>query len=135
MGEVHPEVADNYAIGEKTYIAVLDMPEIVKRASFDVKYQGLAKFPAVSRDISMVMKKEILAGQIEEIIRKNAGKFLESYRLFDIYEGSQIKEGYKSMAYTISFRAADHTLTEEEIGGAMNKILGALAKLGVELRQ
>ena len=135
MGEIHPAVADNYDIGEKAYIAVLDMPEIMPRANFDVKYQGLAKFPSVSRDISMVMKKEILAGQIEEAIRKNAGKFLESYRLFDIYEGSQIKEGYKSMAYSITFRAADHTLTEEEISSAMNKILGALAKLGIELRQ
>lgn len=135
FGEVHPAVADNYGIGEKTYIAVLDMPVIVPMASFDVKYKGLAKFPAVSRDISMVMKKEVLAGQIEEIIRKNAGKFLESYHLFDIYEGAQIKEGYKSMAYSITFRAADHTLNDEEIGAAMSKILSALAKLDIELRQ
>ncbi len=135
MGEVHPEVLDNYEIGEKAYIAVLDMPEIITRANFDVKYQGLAKFPSVNRDISMVMKKEILAGQVEEAIRKNAGKYLESYHLFDIYEGSQIKEGYKSMAYSVTFRAADHTLTDEEISSAMNKILGALAKLGIELRQ
>ncbi len=134
IGELHPQVADTYSIGEKTYIAVLDMPAVEAFADFAVKYQGLARYPAVSRDISMVMKKEVLAGQIEEIIRKNAGKYLESYKLFDIYEGAQIREGYKSMAYSITFRAKDHTLGEEEITEAMNKILNALGKLEIELR-
>lgn len=135
LGELHPEVLDNYDIGEKAYVAVLDMPEIVKRASFDAKYTGIAKYPAVTRDISMVMKKEILAGQVEEIIRNNSGKILESYHLFDIYEGSQIKEGYKSMAYSISFRAKDRTLEDKDITEVMNKILKALSAIGIELRQ
>ena len=135
LGEVHPEVLDNYDIGEKAYIAVLDMPEITSRASYDVKYTGIAKYPAVTRDISMLMKKEILAGQIEEVIRKNGGKILESYQLFDIYEGSQIKEGYKSMAYSISFRALDRTLEDKDVTEVMNKILKGLAALRAELRQ
>ena len=135
LGEVHPEVLDNYDIGEKAYVAVLDMPEIVARASYDVKYTGIAKYPAVTRDISMVMKKEILAGQVEEVIRKNGGKLLEHYSLFDIYEGAQIKEGYKSMAYSISFRALDRTLEDKDVTEVMNKILKGLSALGIELRQ
>ncbi len=83
----------------------------------------------------MVMKKELLAGEVEAVIRKNGGLLLESYHLFDIYEGSQIKEGYKSMAYSISFRAKDRTLEDKDITEVMNKILNALSKLGIELRQ
>ncbi len=135
LGEVHPEVLDNYDIGEKAYVAVLDMPEIVAKASYDVKYTGIAKYPAVTRDISMLMKKEILAGQVEEVIRKNGGKLLEHYSLFDIYEGAQIKEGYKSMAYSISFRALDRTLEDKDVTEVMNKILKGLSALGIELRQ
>ncbi|MDF2590342.1 MAG: phenylalanyl-tRNA synthetase, beta subunit [Anaerocolumna sp.] len=135
IGEVHPDVLDNYNIGDKAYVAVLDMPEIVSRATFDVKYEGITKYPAVTRDISMVMKKEILAGDVEAIIRKNGGAILESYRLFDIYEGAQIKEGHKSMAYSISFRAKDRTLEEKDVTEVMTKILNGLSKLGIELRQ
>ena len=119
----------------KVYIAVLDMPEIEKRASFDRKYTGIAKYPAVTRDISMVMKQEIQAGQIEDIIEQRGGNLLESYKLFDIYEGSQIKEGYKSLAYSITFRAKDRTLEENDVQKAMKKILNGLQQLGIELRQ
>ncbi|MBQ2801339.1 MAG: phenylalanine--tRNA ligase subunit beta [Lachnospiraceae bacterium] len=135
LGEVHPEVCDIYGIGEKAYVAVLDMPEIVPLATFDRKYEGVAKFPAVTRDISMTVPKEILAGQIEEVIAQRGGKILESYSLFDIYEGAQIKEGYKSVAYSIVFRAKDRTLEEADITAAMKKILNGLEGMGIELRQ
>ncbi|MDU6263290.1 MAG: phenylalanine--tRNA ligase subunit beta [Anaerocolumna aminovalerica] len=135
LGEVHPDVLDNYEIGDKAYVAVLDMPEIVSRATFDVKYRGIAKYPAVTRDISMLMKKDILAGDVEAVIRKNGGHLLENYHLFDIYEGAQIKEGYKSMAYSISFRAKDRTLEDKDVTEVMDKILNGLRKLGIELRQ
>ena len=135
LGEVHPDVADNCGIGTRAYIAVIDMPEIVKKATFDRKYTGIAKFPAVTRDISMVMPKEILVGQVEEVIEKNGGAYLESYALFDIYEGEQIKKGFKSVAYSIVFRAKDKTLEEAEITSAMNKILEGLEALGIELRK
>ena len=91
LGEVHPDVADAYGIGERAYLAVLDMPAVTEFATFDRKYTGIAKYPAVNRDISMVMPKEILAGQVEEVIEKQGGTYLESYALFDIYEGAQIK--------------------------------------------
>ena len=135
MGEVHPDVADTYGIGEKAYVAVLDMPTIMELADFNIKYTGIAKYPAVSRDLSMLMKKEILVGQVEECIRKNGGKLLESCTLFDVYEGEQIAEGFKSVAYSISFRAADHTLEEKEITQVMEKILKGLEKMGIELRK
>ncbi len=135
LGEVHPLVCKNYDIAAKVYVAVLDMPLIVSKATFDRKYQGIAKYPAVSRDISMVVPKEILAGQIEAMIEQRGGKILESYHLFDIYEGEQIKEGFKSVAYSITFRAKDRTLEESDVTGAMKKILNGLEGLGIELRQ
>ena len=135
LGEVHPDVADTYGIGERAYIAVLDMPEIVERATFDRKYEGIAKFPAVTRDLSMVVPKEILVGQIEDAIEKRGGAYLESYELFDLYEGAQIKEGFKSVAYSIVFRAKDKTLADADISAAMEKILKELEGMGIELRK
>lgn len=135
LGEVHPGVAENYKIGEKVYVAVIDMPKIVTAATFNRKYQGIARFPAVTRDLSMVVPKTILAGQIEAMIRQRGGRNLESCSLFDIYEGAQIKEGFKSMAYSLVFRAKDKTLEEAEVTAAMKKILNGLESMGIELRQ
>lgn len=135
LGEIHPDVLEGYDIGDKAYVGVLDMPEIVARASFDIKYQGIAKYPAVTRDLSMLVKKEITAGQVEEVIRKSSGSILENCELFDIYEGTQIKPGFKSMAYSLSFRAKDRTLEEKDITEVMNRILKNLGNMGIELRQ
>ena len=115
FGEVHPTVSANYSIKERVYTAVIDMPVIEELSSFDRKYTGIARFPAVSRDLSMVVPKQVLAGDIEKIIESNGGKYLESYALFDLYEGNQIKIGYKSVAYSITFRASDRTLDEEAV--------------------
>ena len=135
LGEVHPTVAANYAIKERVYVAVLDMPEIVSRTSFDHKYEGIAKFPAAARDISMVVPKKVLAGDIEKIFDEKGGQFLEKYDLFDIYEGAQIKPGYKSIAYSLSFRAKDRNLEDADITGAMDRIVNALERVGAELRK
>ena len=134
LGEVHPDVADNYKIGDRAYVAVIDMPSIMDFTTFDRKYTGIAKFPAVTRDISMVVPKDILVGQIEDIIEQRGGRFLESYKLFDIYEGAQVLAGHKSVAYSITFRAKDHTLEDKEVSAVMNKILNGLGGLGIELR-
>ena len=135
MGEVHPEVCENYDMKTRAHIAVLDMPFITEMATFDRHFKGIAKHPAVNRDISMVVKKDILVGQIEKVIREKGGHHLESYHLFDIYEGSQIKAGYKSVAYSITFRANDRTLEEKDITAAMDKIIAGLEDLGIELRK
>ncbi len=134
MGEVHPEVLETYGIGDRAYVAVLDMPELVKAASFDRKYTGIARFPAVTRDISMVMDKGLMAGQIEDVIEKNGGELLESYHLFDLYEGAQIAAGCKSMAYSITFRAKDRTLEDKDVNAVMDRILSELKNMGIELR-
>ena len=135
MGEIHPEVCENYDLKTRAYIAVLDMPVITEMATFDRHFKGIAKHPAVNRDISMVVKKDILVGQIEKVIREKGGHHLENYHLFDIYEGSQIKPGYKSVAYSITFRANDRTLEEKDITAAMDKIIAGLEDLGIELRK
>jgi phenylalanyl-tRNA synthetase beta chain len=134
LGEVHPTVAATYGIGEKAYIAVLDMPEINALATFDRKYAGIARYPAVTRDISMIVPKNVLAGEIEAMILQRGGKILENCQLFDVYEGAQITKGFKSMAYSITFRAKDRTLEENDITAAMKKIWNGLQSLGIEIR-
>ena len=89
----------------------------------------------MNRDLSMVVPRAVLAGDIEKVFDQRGGKILEKYQLFDIYEGSQIKEGFKSMAYSVTFRAKDKTLEEAEITAAMKKILNGLEGLGIELRK
>ena len=135
LGEVHPTVASNYAIKDRVYVAVIDMPEIVERATFDKKYQGIARFPAATRDISMVVPKNILVGEIESVFEAKGGAYLEGYELFDIYEGNQIIKGFKSVAYSLTFRAKDKNLEEEDITSAMNRILKALEAMGIQLRK
>ncbi len=135
LGEVHPLVAANYSIKDRVYVAVLDMPEITAAADFGRKYRGIAKFPASNRDISMVVPKEILAGDIEKVFDAKGGAYLERYALFDIYEGSQIKPGFKSLAYSLTFRGKEKNLEEADITGAMERILKALEHMGIELRK
>ena len=135
LGEVHPQVADNYGIGTRVYVAVLDILQVVKFATYDRKYEGIARFPSVNRDISMVVPKDIMVGDIEKMIAQRGGKILEHYELFDIYEGDQIQAGYKSVAYSITFRSKEKTLGEAEVTGAMKKILNGLESMGIQLRK
>ena len=134
IGEVHPTVAANYAIKDRVYISVIDMPKILENASFDFKYEGITNFPVSSRDLSMVVPKEVLVGDIERVFDQKGGKYLEGYELFDVYEGAQIKKGFKSVAYSLKFRGKEKNLEEADITGAMNKILKGLSELGIELR-
>lgn len=134
LGEIHPLVSAAYGIKDRVYVAVIDMPAIMDETSFDRKYQGIARFPAATRDISMVVPKDILAGDVEKIFDNKGGSYLEGYHLFDIYEGEQIKEGYKSMAYSLTFRAKDKNLEEADLSSAMNRIVKALEAMGIELR-
>ena len=134
IGEVHPAVAKSYGIGGRAYITVLDLKKVLAKSNFGHHYEGIARFPGMSRDISMVVPKSVTAGQIEAVIAQRGGKLLESYSLFDIYEGEQIKEGFKSMAYNLTFRNKERTLESEEVEKAMKKILNGLEGLGIELR-
>ena len=134
IGQLHPEAAENYDIKSEVYVAVLNMDALVMLSDFDIKYQGIAKYPGSTRDLSLVCDKSIFVGQIEAVIKKCGGKLLESYSLFDVYEGEQIEAGKKSVAYTMTFRAADRTLSDEEVNKVIDKILKELSKLGVEIR-
>lgn len=135
LGEIHPAVAENYNIGTKVYVAVIDVEDLSENVDFARTYKALPKFPSVQRDISMLVKDEVIVKDIENIIKEKGGKLLEEIKLFDVYKGKQIQDGYKSVAYNVSFRAADRTLTDEEVAAPMKKILKALEEqLGVQLR-
>jgi len=134
LGEVHPLVCENYKLGERTYIAVLDLPNIIQFVNFDIKYTGIAKYPSISRDISLVVPKNILVGEIEDIIEKNGGSNLESFKLFDIYEGDQIEAGFKSVAYSLTFRNKERTLLDTEVNEVMDKILNKLEAKNIKIR-
>lgn len=131
FGEVHPDVLDNFEIGTRAYVAVIETEKLSSSAGQTAQYRQLPKFPASARDIAMLVKDEIMVKQIEEIIRQRAGKILEDIKLFDVYKGKQVPEGMKSVAYSITFRAEDRTLTDEEVGKSMKKILDGL-KTGID---
>lgn len=134
IGQLHPEVGDNYNIKTDVYIAVLDMDTVTMLSTFDRKYEGIAKFPGMTRDLSLVVDKSIFVGQIESVIKKCGGSLLESVTLFDVYEGEQVAEGKKSVAYSMTFRAKDRTLEDAEVSKIIDKILKELGKLGIEIR-
>lgn len=135
LGELHPRVVSNYNMKGQVFVAVIHIQNLVDLSDFNYKYEGIVNFPAVNRDLSMLVPKQVLAGDVESIIEDAAGKYLERIELFDVYEGNQVTAGYKSMAYSISFRAKDRTLEEIDITKSMNKIIEALRKNSIELRQ
>ncbi len=136
MGEVHPSVLENYEISARSYVAMLDFGVLLACADRVSKYTPLPKYPAVTRDIAMLIKDEILVKQVEDIIKGCSGKLLEDVNLFDVYKGEQIPAGMKSVAYSITFRAADRTLTDEEVNKVFEKILNALeTNLDAQLRK
>ena len=136
IGEVHPEVTEKFEGPERTYIGVIEVEPLVEKACMTAKYKPLPKFPAVTRDIAMVVKDGIFVKQIEDIIKQRAGRILEEIKLFDVYKGKQVPEGMKSVAYSIIFRAEDKTLTDEDVNKAMGKILDALRNnLDAQLRE
>ena len=115
-------------------MAVIDILHVVNHATFDRKYEGIVRIPrSEPRYFPSVVPKDIMVGQIELMIACR-GKIWENYELFDIYEGSQIQEGYKSVAYSITFRSKEKTLEEAEVSSAMKKILNGL-KVRIQLRQ
>lgn len=135
LGEVHPAVLKDYGIETKAYIAVVYADILFDNMNLVRTYNPVAKFPAIKRDIAMLVKEDVMAKDIENAIKAKGGEFIESVRLFDVYKGEKLQEGYKSVAYSISFRSADRTLTDDEVAAAMKKILANLEKkLGAQLR-
>lgn len=134
MGEVHPDVHEKYELGVKTYVAKLNIPELMAAAAEKIAYQPLPKFPATTRDLSVICDDEIPVAELEKAIRGAVGKILEKVTLFDVYKGKQIEDGKKSVSYSISMRSHDGTLTDEQADSAVKKALKALSALGAELR-
>ncbi|MBN1039148.1 phenylalanine--tRNA ligase subunit beta [Clostridium botulinum] len=134
LGEVHLDVTENYGIDVPCFIAELNLDALYESADMDRKYKVLPKFPAVTRDIALLVEDSILVQEIEECIRKAGGNLVEKVQLFDIYKGKQIPDGKKSIAYAIAYRA-DKTLTDKEVNKVHDKILRSLEyKLGATLR-
>ena len=135
MGEIHPDVAENYGVEERCYIAEMNLDELIENTSITKEYKPIPKFPAVTRDIAVLVDENILVQQIEDIIKRQGSSILESYKLFDVYKGKQVPEGKKSVAYSITYRDENKTLTEKEVEKVHNKIVNTLEHLiGAELR-
>lgn len=135
FGELHPDVVENYNLGQRVYMCEIDLDLIFENADNAIIYSPLPKYPSTSRDIALIVKDEVFVGQIEDIIKANASDILESYKLFDVYKGAQIEEGHKSIAYSITYRSKDKTLTDEDVAKVHDKILSELSeKLNANLR-
>lgn len=135
FGEVHPEVIDNYNLGQRVYLAELDLDLIFENSDRTIIYNPLPKYPSTSRDIALLVKDDVIVKQIEDIIKANGEDLVESYKLFDVYKGSQIADGYKSIAYSIIYRSKDKTLTDEDVNKVHQNIIRELEeKLDAKLR-
>jgi phenylalanyl-tRNA synthetase beta chain len=126
MGEVHPDVTEKYGIGTRCYCCELAFDQVMKYANTDRLYKPLPKYPAISRDIALLVKEDIYVAELESIIREAGGKLLKSIALFDVYRGKQVQEGRKSVAFNMKYRADDRTLTDEEVVKVHQKVLDAL---------
>lgn len=135
IGEIHPAVGRKYGIETPVYIGELDFENVFLNIGTDVKFKELPKYPAVTRDIAMLVDKTVPVADIEEVVKKASGKLLESINLFDVYEGEQIPEGKKSVAYSAVYRALDRSLTGDEVQKVFDKVLKNLEnQLGAQLR-
>lgn len=135
LGEVHPDVSENYGIDVNSYIAELNMDILFKHSVTDKKYSQLPKFPAVTRDLAVLVDDSVLVQDIYDIIKKYGGNLVESIKLFDIYKGKQIPEDKKSVAYSITYRLEQRTLTDNEVNKVHDKIVKVLEdNLGAQLR-
>ena len=135
VGEVHPAVAAAFGIPKKMFIFEMDVKTLMKYTDKGFHCELLPKYPAISRDLAMLVDTDIAAGEIEQTIVKNGGKFLREVTLFDVYTGKQIAEGKKSLAFAIKFQSGDRTLTDEEADASFRNILSAVeSKFHAELR-
>ncbi len=135
IGEIHPAVSRKYGIETPVYIAELDFENVFLNIKTDIKFKELPKYPAVTRDIAMLVDKTVPVADIENVIKKASGKMLESLQLFDVYEGKQIPEGKKSVAYSAIYRSADRSLTGDEVQKVFDKVVKNLEnQIGAQLR-
>ncbi len=134
LGEIHPECAKNYGIAGRVYAMSLDADVMYKNAQLAKSYKPLPKYPAITRDLAVICDENIPVLTLEKAISSAAGSYLESLKLFDVYQGKQIEAGKKSVAFSITLRSADSTLTDEQASATVKRIMKALDKVGAVLR-
>ena len=137
MGEIHPDVAENYGMdGMRIYCCELMFDSVIRHANTEILYSPLPKYPSTSRDIALLVEEDMEVGKIEAVIKENGSAILESVKLFDVYRGKQVEEGKKSVAFALTYRDKDKTLTDEDVAEVHNKVLEALKeKLNAVLRE
>ncbi|MBM7854783.1 phenylalanyl-tRNA synthetase beta chain [Desulfohalotomaculum tongense] len=136
LGELHPNVLENYGLPHRAVACKIDLLDLIETELQKPRYQPLPKFPAVERDLAVVVKQEVQTRDMIDVINKAAGKILKSVSVFDVYRGAQVQEGYKSQAFSLLFQAPDRTLTDEEVAKQTEKIFRALNKeFAAELRK
>ena len=135
LGEIHPDVAENYSIGTKVFVASISVDKLFKYQHTKRVYKPSPRFPALTRDLAVVCDRITPVLLLEKLIAKAVGKTLEHISLFDVYQGEQIEKGKKSVAFSLRLRAADKTMTDAEADEAMNKAIKALDAVGAELRK
>ncbi|MGV8146194.1 MAG: phenylalanine--tRNA ligase subunit beta [Alkaliphilus sp.] len=136
FGQVHPIVMENYGVNESCFIAEINYEALMQHVSTAKRYVALPKYPTTSRDFAIVVEENVYVKEIEEIIAENAGGILEKFELFDVYRGNQIIEGKKSVAYTLTYRHKNRTLTDEEVNLVQSKIIDEMKKiLNADLRE
>jgi phenylalanyl-tRNA synthetase beta chain len=135
VGELHPQVAERFAIGKPVTIADLNLSRLLQDAALTKLYGGLPRFPSATRDLALVVPEDLASEQVLHLIRESGGQLLESAHLFDVYRGAQVKEGHKSLAFGLTYRATDRTLTDQEVNTAHQQILERVnQRLGASLR-
>lgn len=134
FGEVHPTVLENFDIGTKAYVAELDIATMMEFSAVEKSYKPLPKFPAITRDLSLICDDGIPVAEIEKAIKKGAGNLLENIELFDLYKGEQIEKGKKSVSYSLTLRSHDSTLTDERADKAVKLVLKELGSIGAVIR-
>ncbi len=133
-GELHPQVVKNFDLSGKVYMFEIDLEAVLSITVPPFRYQSFSKFPGTSRDLAIVAPVSVTSGDIVALIKEHGGEYLESVSIFDVYEGEHIEAGYRSLAYNLQFRSMDGTLNDEDIDGAIQAIIDALATKNCKLR-
>ena len=133
-GELHPQVVKNFDLSGKVYMFEIDLEAVLSITVPPFRYQSFSKFPGTSRDLAIVAPVSVTSGEIVALIKEHGGEYLESVSIFDVYEGEHIKAGYRSLAYNLQFRSMEGTLNDEDIDGAIQEIIDALATKNCKLR-
>ena len=133
-GELHPQVVKNFDLSGKVYMFEIDLEAVLSLTVPPFRYQSFSKFPGTSRDLAIVAPVSVTSGEIVALIKEHGGEYLESVSIFDVYEGEHIEAGYRSLAYNLQFRSMEGTLNDEDIDGAIQEIIDALATKNCKLR-